>query len=283
MMLSVLGFLLLLLLRLVLGVVLLVLFLVVLVLVVPFRYELRGHRHEADADAADEAMTGAWANTTAAMAASGACGWLYGLISVVASYDAAEGLRIRLVLLQRWVLKTFRKGVEATSEDTGETSEKAAEARLKREAAQKKRKEAAARRKAERAKRRPRRKFRLTREKVLLLVNAGTRALGRVMPQRVRLDARIGFDDPADTGTLCAVLGPLQALFRGDPVRYDIRIVPVFEEAALLGSLDMKGRIHLWFIVWEGLKLAISRPFRQDILPWLKPRAKQVQGGYEYV
>lgn len=310
MMLSVLGFLALLLLRLLLGLLLLVLFLVLLVLVVPFRYDFHGHRYDADAaadafggartgeapDAFGGSVPGAAASAMVDAAASGACGWLFGLISVAAVYDPTGGLRVRMYLLSRWVLKTFRKGADAASAEAGALPDAAVAAQLKREAAQKRRKEAAAEKKAERTKRTkrtPQRKFRLTQEKLLLLVNAGMRALRRVMPARVRLDARIGFDDPADTGTLCAVLGPLQALFQDDPDRFDIRIVPDFETTALVGALEMKGSIQLWFIVWEGLKLAISRPFRQDIFARLQPhakrftrlkqQAKQVQGGYDHV
>ncbi len=285
MMLSVLGFLGLLLLRLLAGVLLVLLCLTILVLVIPFRYDLRGHRNEADAevDAARDPASGAMASMAADTAAAGTCDWLYGLISIVAVYDPAGGLRMRLLLLSRWVLKTIRSGSGAPAEGAGATDGEAAAAWRKKQEAAKQRKEAVARKKAGKAKHKPRRKFRITREKVLLIAHAGIRAVARVMPERILLDVRIGFDDPGDTGTLCAVLGPLHALFRGDPVRYDIRIVPVFEGATLLGALDIKGRIHLWFIVWEALKLAISRPFRQDILPWLKPRVKQAQGGYEHV
>ena len=115
-----------------------------------------------------------------------------------------------------------------------------------------------------------RKKISMNREKVMLLLQAAGRALKRLLPGRMILDCRIGFEDPADTGTLCAVLFPLQALLSGRPERYDVRIMPVFEDAEATGRFFVRGHAILWFIVWEALKLAISKPFRQDIFRWVR-------------
>lgn len=252
-MLHLLGMGLLLLLRLLLVLLLLLLFLVLLVLFVPFRYDFRGHRYEEDT------------------AATGAVRWLYGLVSLVASYDMVRGFQLRLMLFEHWGLKSFgRSGTTNAA-----TSVKA-------------------RKKPDKEKHPPKKdghKFVLTREKILLMANKAIRILNRVSPRWLWLDARIGFDDPADTGSLCAVLATLQALIHSNSDRYRVHVVPVFEEAEASGHLELQGRLMLWFIVWEGLKLAISKPFRHDILPFLKPHTQRhtkqqnttIQGGYEHV
>lgn len=252
-MLHLLGIVLLLLLRLLLGLLLLLLFLVLLVLFVPFQYDFRGHRYEEDA------------------AATGAVHWLYGLVSLVVSYDAVQKFQLRLMLFDHWGLKSFgRSGATDAA-----TSVKA-------------------KRKPDREKQPPKKgdkKFVLTREKVMLIANAAIRLLKRVSPRWIRLDARVGFDDPADTGSLCAVLATLQAFVHTNPDRYKVHVMPVFEEAEASGHMELQGRLMLWFIVWEGLKLAISKPFRQDIFPFLKPHAQRhtkqqnttIQGGYGHV
>lgn len=256
-MLHLLGFLLLLLLRLLLGVLLLLLFLLLLVLFIPFRYDFQGHRYEEDT------------------AAVGSVRWLFGLVSLVASYDLLQGFQMRVMLCTRWHLKSFGRNGKVDAAVSPNTQKK--------------------RDKEKQAEKKSGRTFRVTREKVLILMNASIRLLKRVTPRWVRLDTRIGFDDPADTGSLCAVLATLQALVHANPDRYKVHVVPVFEEAEASGNLELQGRLILWFIVWEGLKLAISRPFRQDIFSFLKPHAKMqgnsqtkqqvktIQGGYEHV
>jgi hypothetical protein len=86
------------------------------------------------------------------------------------------------------------------------------------------------------------------------------------------------------------VLATLQALIHSNSDRYRVHVVPVFEEQKPL-VIGTARSLMLWFIVWEGLKLAISKPFRHDILPFLKPHTQRhtkqqnttIQGGYEHV
>jgi hypothetical protein len=61
-----------------------------------------------------------------------------------------------------------------------------------------------------------------------------------VRVRRLRLWARVGLDDPADTGMLWAVLGPLGAVALGLR-RAEVRIEPEFAEAALRFRTD--GRV----------------------------------------
>jgi hypothetical protein len=198
-------------------------------------------------------------------AATGAVHWLYRLVSLVAAHDMVQGFQLRLMLFEHWGLKSFGRSGAVK-----------------------------ARKKTDKEKQPPKKdghKFVLTREKALLIANATIRVLKRISPRWFQLEARIGFDDPADTGSLCAVLATLQAFVHTNPDRYKVHVLPVFEEAEASGHMELQGRLMLWFIVWEGLKLAISKPFRQDIFPFLKPHAQRhtkqrnttIQGGYEHV
>ncbi len=170
--------------------------------------------------------------------------WFFGLIAVTAAYRQAEGFHTQLLLFSRWTLNPHGKaGREKPAEDGKKEKEK---------------------------KKGKRNKISMNREKIMLLLQAAGHALKRLLPGRMILDCRIGFEDPADTGTLCAVLAPLQAFLSGRPERYDVRIMPVFEDAEATGRFFVRGHAILWFIVWEALKLAISKPFRQDIFRWVR-------------
>jgi len=255
-MLQLLGLVLLVLVRLILGLVLTLLLVLLLFLVIPFRYRLAGRRNEEETHA------------------DGLLDWLFGLISLVLSYDRVNGFRMQLMLFSRWVVKSF--DITKGGEQAGSASGKAVRGIEK--AGKKNRVKL-----EEKVKKKSSGQFKLTREKLFILVHAGIRVLNKLMPKRMHLDSRIGFDDPADTGTFCAVLAPMQALFPTNREQYFIRIQPVFEEAEATGQIDIQGHIILWFIVWEALKLAISRPFRQDIFGFLKPHRAIAQGGYEHV
>lgn len=223
-------FLVLLVLRILLAVLMVVVAVVLLVLFVPFRYDFKGHRYGED------------------MAAVGQLGWLFGLVSAVAAYSRSEGFQLRLMLFSRW---HFGSLANRRSADSDQALKKKAK-QMEKDTAKKKS-----------------RIFRLTREKIGMLLSTLSRVLRRVMPRQVWMDARIGFSDPADTGMLCAVLAPVQAIVRTDPHRYHLRLVPVFEEEEASGQLELHGSLLIGLIVWEGLKLAISRPFRRDIFPFL--------------
>lgn len=71
--------------------------------------------------------------------------------------------------------------------------------------------------------------------------------------QRAHLHARLGLGDPADTGRLWALLGPLQAMALRDHGT-DLRIEPDFSDAVL--QFDSAGRVRL--IPLQILALALA-------------------------
>lgn len=56
----------------------------------------------------------------------------------------------------------------------------------------------------------------------------------------LRLDARFGLDDPADTGRLWSVVGPLLVML---PRRLDVAVQPVFEEEHLAFNMEAEIRV----------------------------------------
>jgi len=269
-MLYVAGFLMILLLRFLLGLLLLILVILLLVLLIPFQYRLSGQRYEEEADV------------------KGSADWLFGLVSMVFSYDNVYGLRLRLMLFSRWVIKSFDltkdeersvKGIERAKKKAEKLEARNKKLELKRSMAKTSTKNTEEKQLNQQSKV----KFILTREKLFILIHTVIQVLKKVTPQHFFLHCRIGFDDPADTGTFCAILAPMQVIFRGNPKIFDIRIIPVFEDTEVSGRIDIQGHIIIWFIVWEALKLAISRPFRQDIFHFMKPHKTLTQGGYEHV
>ena len=88
------------------------------------------------------------------------------------------------------------------------------------------------------------------RRRVLRLVTALVRV---AHVSRLRLRVRLGLGDPADTGRLWAVVGPLSAVSHGLPGA-DVSIVPEFVEPAL--ELRARGRLRV--IPLQVLALAFS-------------------------
>ncbi len=70
---------------------------------------------------------------------------------------------------------------------------------------------------------------------------------------RLRVRMRLGLDDPADTGRLWAVVGPLGAA-TGDLHRADVRIEPEF----LGPALELRARGRLRVVPLQVLALAVS-------------------------
>lgn len=221
-----------------------VLFVVLLILLVPFRYRASGFRDE------DE------------MQIEGAVGWLFGFILATFSVNAQLHFQMKLLLFGRFSLMPHlhkkAKPVRGNTKDVEKKNEKLKEKKNKR-------------------------KFVMTLEKGKRMVRSVLRLLSRMAPRDLMVDGHIGFEDPAATGYLCAILSPLESFIQKHPRHFQVHITPVFEESRLSGMFRIKGHILVWFIVWEALKLAISKPFRQDIFGRKRPKVKQIIGGFEHV
>ena len=74
------------------------------------------------------------------------------------------------------------------------------------------------------------------------LLRLARRLLASFRIQELELKARLGLDDPADTGRLWAVVGPLSALVAGSGIAR-IEVEPDFTSALL--TFDGRGRIRL--------------------------------------
>jgi hypothetical protein len=110
-----------------------------------------------------------------------------------------------------------------------------------------------------RGKRKPKRKKRrglksllsllITRELPGKLLKLVRQIVSRVKVRQLDADLRVGLDDPADTGMLCAFMWPaLVSLRSSGPVK--VRIEPSFAEPALEASVH--GRIRLFPIEMVG-------------------------------
>lgn len=87
----------------------------------------------------------------------------------------------------------------------------------------------------------------------------------RIRPRRLHLAVRFGFEDPSRTGTCMAAYGVLSSLCLADIKQYRIDIDPDFENSILEGSLEMKGRIALYMILFPAVRLVLNKKVRKLI------------------
>ncbi len=90
-------------------------------------------------------------------------------------------------------------------------------------------------------------------------------------PNKIRLKAKGGFEDPMYTGLLCAIQGVGFAVLD----KYEINLQPDFEEEELKGKLDIRGRIQLIYILFVALELLFSKPMRTEIIKNIKTKMKR--------
>ncbi len=79
-----------------------------------------------------------------------------------------------------------------------------------------------------------------------------------IKPKKFRAAFHIGFEDPASTGQLLAILGMIYPFFEGN-----LTITPEFEDAVFEGSLFLKGRITLFVLLMAGWKIYFNKDFRR--------------------
>ena len=83
------------------------------------------------------------------------------------------------------------------------------------------------------------------------------RLLKSILPRRVRGSAEFGFEDPAVTGYVLAVMG---AMYGG--VTHNFEITPDFENKTFSGHLRFRGHIRIITIVVIALKVLINKNCR---------------------
>lgn len=95
-----------------------------------------------------------------------------------------------------------------------------------------------------------RKMFALLKEQVFAVIH-------HILPGRFEIEARIGMEDPAATGTVLALVYMLYP-FYGD----HIRVVGEFEEVVLEGRLYLRGRIRILTLLIIGFKIYRNKTVR---------------------
>ncbi len=84
--------------------------------------------------------------------------------------------------------------------------------------------------------------------------------LKKLKPRKLCLDGRVGFEDPALTGKVAAVLGVMYPFYG-----QNINVMPDFENKIIQGSASIKGKIFLYPILKIAMKLMIDKKVRITI------------------
>lgn len=84
--------------------------------------------------------------------------------------------------------------------------------------------------------------------------------LTHIRPRKLKIEGRLGFDDPATTGQVFGILGMLMPLY-GETIHLEA----VFDETVMEGRLEAKGRIRIAIVMVIVLRLIIKREVRRLI------------------
>lgn len=108
----------------------------------------------------------------------------------------------------------------------------------------------------------------LTHPKVKAAVSCVKKAviklLKHIMPTRLYGNITIGSEDPATTGTILALLGITMPFHKNC-----IEVTPLFDgENVLTGKVQLKGRIYVFVLLFQALKVIINKNVRYTIKYW---------------
>ncbi|GEM_PF-499004 len=93
------------------------------------------------------------------------------------------------------------------------------------------------------------------------ILKSTQKLIGKYKPKVFAIDATIGFEDAYHTGLLCAGLSSLTPLLES---YRDIRVQPDFVNEVIEGCYELQGRITVFYIIYEALRLYFSKPFREQ-------------------
>lgn len=82
------------------------------------------------------------------------------------------------------------------------------------------------------------------------VISLAKEILIHIKPKRLYIKARIGFDDPSNTGILCALKYQFQHLIQN----YEVYIEPVFDDEVLEGEIDIRGRLVVVSLIYYAIK-----------------------------
>ncbi len=87
--------------------------------------------------------------------------------------------------------------------------------------------------------------------------------LKHLLPQKLKADVVLGFDDPATTGQVLSVCSLLYMWYDDS-----VNITPVFEESVLEGDVELKGRIRLGTLAASVIRVLLNKNFRILLKRW---------------
>lgn len=96
------------------------------------------------------------------------------------------------------------------------------------------------------------------------IIDTVKKVLLQLKPTVLEIDAIIGLEDPFDTAEVLAISYMLYPLYQGC-----IRVIGDFEEERLEGKIHAAGAVHLYVIVFAGIKLWLNKDFRKMLQRFL--------------
>lgn len=81
-----------------------------------------------------------------------------------------------------------------------------------------------------------------------------------ILPQKGKIDLKLGFKNPATTGQILGILGMLYPRFHGN-----LSVTPYFDRSILEGEVAFKGRIRLMTLVIVAVKTVLDKNIRTFI------------------
>lgn len=97
--------------------------------------------------------------------------------------------------------------------------------------------------------------------------------LKHIRPKKLRGDVTFGLGDPAGTGTVLAGISALYPLYAGHVV-----FTPDFDKKELNGSLEMKGRIFLFYVVFTALTVYFNKNVKY-VISFIKNSKEEKENG----
>lgn len=78
--------------------------------------------------------------------------------------------------------------------------------------------------------------------------------LKRIRPRKLEADVIFGFDSPDITGKIYGLLCMLYPYYGND-----IHITPDFENTVIVGKVFSRGRVHIYVLLWNALRLLVNK------------------------
>lgn len=82
-----------------------------------------------------------------------------------------------------------------------------------------------------------------------------------IAPKKCRINVSFGFDDPATTGQIMAILGMIYPIWS-----YDISIHPDFENTLIKGNVYIRGRIRLFTLIRIAWKVYFNKNLKKVLV-----------------